>query len=411
MKIVNLSAKDYQNYSNTHSRTNFGQTTEYSSILSNTNKKRLFLALVDDNNEIMAATLILIRNITSTFTEAIAPNGFLIDYEDYELVKIFTELLRKYLQKKGVTYLITNPMFKNKVYNKKNNIIENNDNVLNNLINCNYKSIGYFSEFEKYDVIIENKDSVDEIYNDFNRNTKRNIKEALNLGITLSKGKINDLESSYNIFKKKTKNTLPYYENLMHIYSTPDNKMEVFFAKLNPHKYLLNIQKKYEQEKIKNEKIQTIFNNHVGNMNNKILNKKLNSDSTLNKLKEELNNAIKLNQEYNSDIIIGTSIIIKNNHEIYFLIDGYLDTFRSIHTTHILKWAIIKKYYSLGYRIFNLGEIHNMYFDKNSKYYGQYMYKIGFGGNIIEYPPNLLLVVNKPMYALYTKLYPNKRLY
>ena len=410
MNIVNLTATEYKNYARTHNYRNFGQTTEYSSLLFNTNKKRLFLGLVDDNNNINAASLILISNITPTIYEAVAPNGFLIDYEDFELVKTFTELLKKYLLKKGVTYLITNPMFKNKVYNKNNYIIQNNDNILNNLIKANYKSIGYFSDFEKYDIIIENKNSPNEIYNNFNRNTKRNIKEALNLGITLHKGKPNDLESAYNIFKKKTKNSLTYYQNLMHIYNNEDNKMEIFFAKLNPNKYLINIRESYEKERLNNEKIQRIFNNHLGNMNEKLLHKKMNSDSRLDKLKQELNNAIELNQNYQEDIIIGTSIVIKNDHEIYFLIDGYLDKFKTIHTTHILKWAIIKKYFSLGYRVFNLGEIHNMYFDKTSKYYGQYMYKMGFGGNIIEYPPNLILIINKPMYSLYTKLYPKKKI-
>ena len=411
MKIVNLRSTEYRDYSLIHSKRNFGQTIEYSSLLFNTNKSRLFLGLVDDNNNIHAAALILIRNITTTFTEAIAPDGFLIDYEDYELVKEFTELLKKYLFKKGVTYLITNPMFKNKVYNKNNYIIENNDDVLNNLIKCNYKSIGYFSDFEKYDVIIENKNSTNEIYNSFNRNTKRCIKEALNLGITLHKGKASDLELAYSIFKKKTKNNLTYYQNLMNIYNNNDNKMEIFFTKLNPHNYLVNIKDKYEKERKYNEKMQNIFNNHVGNMSEKIINKKLNSDSRLDKLKQELNNATILNQEYTNDIIIGTTLVIKNNHEIYFLIDGYLDKFRTIHSTHILKWAIIKKYFTLGYRIFNLGEINNMYFDKTSKYYGQYKYKIGFGGNIIEYPPNLLLIINNPLYKLYTKLYPKKKLY
>ena len=32
------------------------------------------------------------------------------------------------------------------------------------------------------------------------------------------------------------------------------------------------------------------------------------------------------------------------------------------------------------------------------------MYKIGFGGNIIEYPPNLQLIINKPMYNTYINL-------
>ena len=190
----------------------------------------------------------------------------------------------------------------------------------------------------------------------------------------------------------------------MSIYNNNDNKMEIFFASLNPHKYLVNIKKMYELECNRNEKIKNMFNKKSGDVKEKLLNKKINSDNTVEKLKNELNKAILLNNTYTEDIIIGTSIVIKNNHEIYFLIDGYQEKFRDIHSTHILKWAIIKKYYSFGYRIFNLGEIHNNYNDNNNKYYGQYMYKIGFGGNVIEYTPNLLLVINRPLFSLYSKL-------
>ena len=89
-----------------------------------------------------------------------------------------------------------------------------------------------------------------------------------------------------------------------------------------------------------------------------------------------------------------------------------LKLLKSIHSSHILKWALIKKYSLLGYKIFNLGEIHKDYLNKTSKYHGQYMYKIGFGGNIIEYPQELLLVINKPIYSAYTnllKLKPKKK--
>ena len=139
-------------------------------------------------------------------------------------------------------------------------------------------------------------------------------------------------------------------------------------------------------------------------VNEKLLNKKINSDNRLEKYSQNLSNAININQLYQDDFIIGTSIIIKNGQEIYFLIDGYKEEYRRIHSTHILKWAIIKKYFSKGYTIFNLGEIHKDYLDKSSKYHGQYLYKLGFGGNIVEYPPNLLLIINKPAYNLYTKI-------
>ena len=410
MKIVNLTLTQYRNYSNIHSKRNFGQTIEYSMLNFNTSKKKLFLGLIDSDNNIHAAALILIRNISSTVKEAIAPNGFLIDYADFKLVRTFTEELKKYLAMEKVTYLITNPMFKNKVINKKNIVIDDNSEILNNLYNVGYESLGYFSDFERYDVIIENNYSVNDIYNNFNRNTKRNIKEGLLMGITLHKGNHDDLNKAYNIFKKKTNNKITYYQNLLNIYNSKDNKMEIFFAKLSPNKYLVNAKRAYEREAANNEKLQAAFNNNSGELKEKYLNKKIASDNALERLKEDLNNAIQFARDNNDSIIVGTSLVIRNNHEIYFLIDGYLEDFRRIHSTHILKWAIIKKYYNMGYRIFNLGEIYKDY-NGDNKYHGLYMYKIGFGGNIIEYPPNLLLVINKPIYSLYSKLSYGKGLF
>ena len=112
-----------------------------------------------------------------------------------------------------------------------------------------------------------------------------------------------------------------------------------------------------------------------------------------------------------SEITIGTTAIIRNNNEVYFLIDGYNDKYRNIHSSHILKWAIIKKYYEKGYNKFNLGEVHNMYFSKDNKYHNQYMYKIGFGGNVIEYPPEMKLIINKLAYTTHEKLWRRKQQY
>ena len=155
---------------------------------------------------------------------------------------------------------------------------------------------------------------------------------------------------------------------------------------------------KHNYSDILEEKVKTVY------FDSGKLNKRITSDNILEKYHERLEYAIKLDQKYQEPITLGTCIVIRNNREIYFLMDGYNENYRIIHSTHILKWAIIKKYYSIGYRIFNLGEIHQQYYNKNNKYYGQYLYKIGFGGNIIEYSPNLLLIINKPVYNTYNKL-------
>lgn len=404
MKIINLTQTQYQNYAKNNSYQNFGQTVEFATLIENNHKKKHFLALVDSSNNVLAATLILLINKAPRIKEAIAPNGFLIDYHNFELVEIFTRKLKKYLQLENVTYLITNPMFKNKVYNKQNHLIINNENILNNLYQLGYQNIGYMGEFTKYDIIIENDNGIQAIYNNFNRNTKRNIQYAKNIGLKLQKGTINDLPKVYPLFAKKTSNDLFYYQNLMQNYKNNDNKMELFFVKLNPHRFLITCQNRYEKEKIKNDYLHEKFNKYAKKSSEKLINKKLNSDKTLQKALNTLNYAIKLNQQYQEDFLIGTSLIIRNKREIYFLIDGFNEECRFIYSTHLLKWAIIKKYVSLGYHVFNLGEINQNYRSKQSKYHSQYQFKIGFGGNVIEYPPNLLLIINNFTYSAYQKM-------
>ena len=404
MKIINLTSTQYKNYAAIHSYKNFGQTLEYARLSSNSKLDKYFLGLIDDNEIIHAATCILVKNISPIYKEAIAKDGFLIDYNDYSLVETFINELKIYLKKLRITCLLTDPVFKYKVYNKKYKLIENNENMLDAFIKLDFKNNGFHNDFAKYDVVIENYTCLSDIYNSFNRNTKRNIKDAKDLGVTLHKGSIKDIDSFYEMVKKKKNLNIDYYKDMMNAYNTNENKMEIFFTKLDLNKFLINSKKKYEKALKENSKIQEKLFKKGNDTDNKLYNKKKNSDALVNKWHETLELATKMNLEGISEITIGTTAIIRNNNEVYFLIDGYNDKYRNIHSSHILKWAIIKKYYEKGYNKFNLGEVHNMYFSKDNKYHNQYMYKIGFGGNVIEYPPEMKLIINKLAYTTHEKL-------
>lgn len=404
MRIINLTQTQYRNYSNIHANKNFGQTIEYTRLREVQNSNKLFLGLVDDSEILHAAVCLTINTISSLVKEAIAKDGFLIDYHDTQLLETFIIKLKEYLKKEKITYLKTDPKFRYKVYNKKNILIESNDEILRTFIKHNFQNNSYQSEFEKYDIIIENYQSIFEIYKNFNRNTKRNIKDSLNTGITLHKGTEQDINTFYEMIKKKKQNSLSYYSDLFNNFNTRDNKAEIFFTKINVQKFLVNIQRLYNQEYSRNEQIHKTINRKIGKITNKMYNKKINSDKLLNKYHKSLQLANELSLTGKKEIIIGTSAIIRNKDEIYFLIDGYAEKYRHIHSSHLLKWAIIEKYYKRGYNKFNLGEIHQSYYNKENKYHGQYLYKIGFGGNIVEYPPEMLLIINKPIYEASIKL-------
>lgn len=404
MRIINLTQTQYRNYANIHNSKNFGQTVEYTRLREIQNSNILYLGLIDDCEIIHAAVCLTINTISTIIKEAIAKDGFLIDYHDTNLLETFIIELKKYLKTQKITYLKTDPKFRYKIYNKHNVLIESNDEILRTFIKQDFQNSGYQNEFEKYDIIIENYQSIFEIYKNFNRNTKRNIKDSLNTGITLHKGTNQDIHTFYEMIKKKKKNSLGYYNDLFNNFNTKDNKAEIFFTKINVQKFLTNIQRLYNQEYSRNEQIHKTINQKIGKITNKMYNKKINSDKLLNKYHQSLQLANKLSLEGETEIIIGTSAIIRNKDEVYFLIDGYSEKYRHIHSSHLLKWAIIEKYYKRGYNRFNLGEIHQSYYDKNNKYYGQYLYKIGFGGNIIEYPPEMILIINKPVYDASKKI-------
>ena len=73
------------------------------------------------------------------------------------------------------------------------------------------------------------------------------------MGITLHKGSNKDLKIFYEMVKKKKKINISYYENMMNVYNTKENKMELFFTKLNIHNFLVNSKKLYDKEKEKKD--------------------------------------------------------------------------------------------------------------------------------------------------------------
>ena len=63
MKIIELTQNQYKNYASIHKKRNIGQSIEYAMLDFNRDKKKVFLGLCDEFNNIYAATLILIHNL------------------------------------------------------------------------------------------------------------------------------------------------------------------------------------------------------------------------------------------------------------------------------------------------------------------------------------------------------------
>jgi lipid II:glycine glycyltransferase (peptidoglycan interpeptide bridge formation enzyme) len=113
------------------------------------------------------------------------------------------------------------------------------------------------------------------------------------------------------------------------------------------------------------------------------------SDSLVTKYHNEIINGTNIYKLHPQGLIISTVAVISNKKEVTFITEGYNKEFSNIRSIPMIKWEIIKRHLSNGYKDFDLGSvaINNNYTTKN-----------GFNGNIIEYSNIFDLVINDMLY-------------
>ena len=76
-----------------------------------------YVGLIDDNNKIVAASLLLQKHLPLGLSYFYAPRGFVLNYEDSEIFNIMTKEVVKYIKKKKAIFLKIDPDIIRKSYN------------------------------------------------------------------------------------------------------------------------------------------------------------------------------------------------------------------------------------------------------------------------------------------------------
>ena len=104
MQIISLTEIQFKNYSRIHSRRNYFQSVEFANFQKNRGYQVLYIGLLDDSDNVIAASLILGKTILGKYLYGYVPGGYLINYDDVQTFKKFSELLKKYLYKTKKPY-------------------------------------------------------------------------------------------------------------------------------------------------------------------------------------------------------------------------------------------------------------------------------------------------------------------
>lgn len=394
MKIIELNEVQFKNYSKLHSSRNYFQTCEYAKIQSNYNK--IFLGFINENdNTIMGAVLILEKMVLN-FNIGFVYGGFLIDYDNDSLFRDFISHLKKYLKSKKYVYLSVDNTSVYKMFDKNGEVIYFDTNIIKLLLDLSFVRSGKSKSMK---VVLETERTPDDTYLMFNANTKRNIKLALKRSITIYKDENKNIDTLLNLNSKIDKNRI---KSILDNFNNDANEAEIYFAKIDPEQYINNYRFLLKEEEERNYNLSNLIKNSKAK--DSIVNKKMESDRLIAKYNNEIIKGTSLYTKYPESTLIGAILIIKNNREIYFMDEVYSEELKGFYSSHLIKWEIIKKYLTLGYKIFNFGSISNR--DKKN---GNYLFKMGFGGKVYECIGKYDLVINKWLYHFVKFIYYIKK--
>ena len=391
MEFKVLTEDEFRKFSTKHKYESFMQTVELGNL-----KKELgdivHYVGVEKENKLVAAALLLEEKSILGKKTFYSPRGFLIDYEDKELLKFFTEELKKYIKKHKGFMLTIDPNVIYRVRTSDGEIINNdeekNDTLVNNLKDLGYVHFGFNKYLEALQVRWEYRLKLDrpyeEISKDFGKSTRKNIESCYKKGLLVRKGKIDDLPSMEEIFESTSKRKDFFYRSLEYyqkMYKHMHDLMTIYIAYLDPDIYLSHSEELLKEEEKNREEIEKKMETSC--IGNKLLHQKEVSDNLIAKYKEEVEKAKKFKEEYPNGKDVGVLLSMKSGDEYLTLSSGILEEYKNFTPKYALYDYHIKDAYEMGYKYVDFYGITGD-FDKSNKYYGIYEFKKGFNGNVVE---------------------------
>ena len=406
MEFVELSEKEFLNYSKKSPYTSFYQMPEWAKVKKTNGWNSYFVGL-KDKNKIVAATLLLSKKIKMFKTMFYAPRGFLLDYNDLDLLKEFTIKVKEFIKSKDALFLKINPYVDYQERTVDGDIVEGTEKkeLFKTLESLGFKHNGFYIEQDKktdleprwISVLDINGKSMDELYSEMRSSTKWRLNNSKKNALRIIEAKYEDLEEFKNLMKHTAERRefvdrpLSYYQDMFKIL---DEKglVRVLLIEIN-FKELIELSENNLKET--DTKIEELKDN---TRKEKQLKELYLEKERLEKKIEELNEIIKEDGEKK---IISGGWYMLYGREIIYLFGASYKKYMKYNPQYMLQWEMINYAIDNNYEAFNFYGIDGN-FNKESKGFGLFDFKRGFNACVHELIGEFDLVIDKPRYLLYT---------
>ena len=408
MKIVKLSAAQFDKYTSTHRYRNYFQTSQYANIMIKFGYHAQFLGIADDNNKIIGATLIIYKNVFMNNKIAYAPHGILFDYEDFDNTKELTKLLKKTLGSQGFMLLRMDPYIPLTIRDNEGNTMNFNNKgtqIIENIVKSGFKYKGktlYFeTEKPRWEALVLLQRDIREIYARVDKRTRNKISRATKSGVEIKKDENRNINDLYRFVSKKEKKPLSYFKAVCDSY---ESNVDIYYAKINTETFLINSRRSYEKEvEYSNSLADKIQDMTLEDSEREAyLNKKMESDRLITTYKNNLLKATDLLKSNPDGIPIGAAMVIKYDNAAYIFTEGIDEEYGYLNASTLLKWQLINDYNEQGFKYINLNGVVGD-FENENEYSGLNESKLGFNSIVTEYIGEFDIVLNNLMYSWYQR--------
>ncbi len=408
--IENIEKERYEEFVKKHPKSHFLQSYAWGEFAKE--EKNLtphYVGLENDKHQLVAATLLLEKHLPLGYSYLYAPRGYVINFKDYELLKTFTEEIKKYAKKKKAIFVKIDPDI---IYHEENCnqevIIEKDDQAYQSLKKLGYRHLGFTKNFEtmqpRYSFRIDLTKPWEEVEKNFSKTTKQRIKKAEDLLVDVKIGTDKDINTFYQLMiltetrKDFVTHNEKYYQSLYKIWNQ-DNECNLFLGSVDLDKIIK------KQTELKQEITEELTKFNHENLSKSEKSKKNELEKRKDKLETDIQKYQQAQKEYGTNITLSAHFIIEYGDKAWVLYAGNHNILTDTYTNYKTYEQHIKYYYDKKIKTYDqFGTIGDL--RKENPLLGLHEFKKKFGGNYVEFTGEFDLVLNKPMYFVFTKLVP-----
>ena len=384
MKFQEITEKEYQKYWENHPLKTFLSAPEISKLREKSNWETFYVG-VKDNNKIIASTMLLrhIRHFNKY--EFYSPRGFLLDFNNRELVDFFTKEIKKFIKEKNGYVFRVDPYLIYKQRDINGDIVEggeDNSKVVEQLLSLGYKKVP-IEDMEQvgwmFSLDLEGKDE-EQILKEMKPSTRNKIRKIEKYGIEVNEIGYDELDRFQSIMEETSKRKgfsnrkLSYYQEMYNLFHDKE-EVKFFITELDLKNYISILEKDIKEREDKlNSLTDAKYNDGAKkNLNNEI--------ASITKRIEDSKSIIK---EKNTDkITLSGSMFMLIQPEVIYLSSGNYEEFLKFDSQYLIQWKLIQYGIKHGFKK------HNFYgipanINEHPKDYGIYEFKRGFNGYVEE---------------------------